>query len=503
MQPARLHLLASALLALTACSSRPAVLIDAAVTNDTGVDQGGQETSLPDAFPDASSCVNTAQAKSHWVTLATNHGSLGYITATDMALDKAGQLYVAGYFIGNATFGATTFKGTAVNQRYYFIAKLSASGSYLWARSIPLKSWTTRKISLAVNAAGEIWAAGTYEGSITFGSTTLKAAGGSDVFLVKLSPAGGYLQTLSSSGAGDEFAEGLDIDASGSIYLAGAYRKGTATFGATTLSAGGKGRLFLARIKPDGNYEWVIDGGGVNSRINSKGLTIDAADGVLIAGHFADTVQFGATTLVAKGSCGDFLNSDLFVTKVTADGKYAWALQIRSKDACGESISAVLADGVGGALVMGRMPGAGVFGAKEVPDTSKHKFFFAEVSSAGKVGWVSYTTSAQALSLRGAVKVGASSLLLAGNFEEGVTFGSTTLCSRGDREIFVARFDLTKRAYTWAFSAGGPQSDDGELIDADSAGRLYVAGNVGDNAVLGGLTIKDYAPVYLWCLTPL
>lgn len=46
---------------------------------------------------------------------------------------------------------------------------------------------------MAVNAAGEVYVAGYFRGEADFGSTPLISVGYADVFLTKLDPAGDFL----------------------------------------------------------------------------------------------------------------------------------------------------------------------------------------------------------------------------------------------------------------------------------------------------------------------
>src|SRR4051812_26834245 len=55
-------------------------------------------------------------------------------TANAVAVDGAGNVYFAGIFMTNATFGSTTLKAQVGSDLY--LAKLDANGSYVWAKTI-------------------------------------------------------------------------------------------------------------------------------------------------------------------------------------------------------------------------------------------------------------------------------------------------------------------------------------------------------------------------------
>jgi len=48
-------------------------------------------------------------------------------------------------------------------------------------------------LAIAADAAGNLYVAGSFGGTVTFGSTTLTAPQATDMFLAKLSPAGVWL----------------------------------------------------------------------------------------------------------------------------------------------------------------------------------------------------------------------------------------------------------------------------------------------------------------------
>jgi hypothetical protein len=62
-----------------------------------------------------------------------------------------------------------------------------------------------------------------------------------------------------------------------------------------------------------------------------------------------------------------------------------------------------------------------------------------------------------------------------GCFSGTVSFGATTLISKGQEDVFVAKFD-PDCGVLWAVSTGGSAIDEGKDIALDSAGNVYVTG---------------------------
>jgi hypothetical protein len=71
-----------------------------------------------------------------------------------------------------------------------------------------------------------------------------------------------------------------------------------------------------------------------------------------------------------------------------------------------------------------------------------------------------------------------------GTFHATASFGSQTLTSAGNRDIFIAKYDAAGSCI-WARSIGGPGEDFGYGIDIDGAGNCYFTGNYG-NVVFTG-----------------
>ena len=78
-------------------------------------------------------------------------------------------------------------------------------------------------------------------------------------------------------------------------------------------------------------------------------------------------------------------------------------------------------------------------------------------------------------------------VFVTGYFTSTVTFGTTSLTSAGLADVFVAKWDVTAQAYTWAVRGGGTGNDLGEAI-AISDQNVYVTGyfNSGFGAAIAG-----------------
>ena len=106
--------------------------------------------------------------------------------------------------------------------------------------------------------------------------------------------------------------------------IVGAF-SGTATFGSITLSSGGGGSMFVARLDSKGKYLWVVPHGATNyyslSGNHPHAVAVDSKGNATITGWFRDQAVFGSTTLTAAGKL-----ADLFVARLDSKGTFLWAV---------------------------------------------------------------------------------------------------------------------------------------------------------------------------------
>lgn len=146
-----------------------------------------------------------------------------YTVATAIAIDEAGNAYLAGYSIG-PNFPATpgSFEPVFSGGTDGFIAKLNPSGSALvWATY--LGGGSAMAQSLAVDPGGNVWATGQAPQLNTTDLPTIPNANGwstGPAFLVELNAAGSEL-TYSALFPSGTVEQSVALDPSGLVHLAG------------------------------------------------------------------------------------------------------------------------------------------------------------------------------------------------------------------------------------------------------------------------------------------
>jgi hypothetical protein len=173
-----------------------------------------------------------------------------------VTVDGAGNVYTTGMFWGTADFdpGEGTYILTSVGSADGFVSKLDAAGNFVWARSWGGAPHNEGK-SVAVDAAGNVYTTGYFEGTADFdpgaGSFPLTSSGSADVFVSKLDAAGNLVWARSWGDTGYDVGWGVAIDGAGNVYTAGSFQ-GTADFdpgaGTYNLTAAGGADVFVTKL---------------------------------------------------------------------------------------------------------------------------------------------------------------------------------------------------------------------------------------------------------------
>ena len=252
-----------------------------------------------------------------WAVKANGTGSF------DITLDGDGNTYITGVFWGTASFGNHTL--VASGGFDIFAAKLDSSGNWLWA----VKAGGTIEdngdfgVGIALDGTGSAYVTGYFLGTANFGSHTLVASGGFDIFVAKLDPSGNWLWAVKAGGTESDCGYAIATDGAGNAWVTGSFQ-GTATFGSHTLTASGDeldNNIFAAKLDPSGNWLWAVKAGGTETDIGAK-ITVDEAGNSFVTGHFSGTAIFGGHALIAAGE-----REDIFIAKLDPSGNWIWAFK--------------------------------------------------------------------------------------------------------------------------------------------------------------------------------
>jgi uncharacterized repeat protein (TIGR01451 family) len=233
----------------------------------------------------------------------------------DIAVDAAGNIYVTGRSQDQAGFPTTpgAFQPTKpgpVLGPDGFVSKFNPSGTVLVYSTFLGGTGTDNNRALragrvAVDAAGNAYVTGDTEssdfpvsGNAADGSFGGGGASFTDGFYVKLGPTGAFLYGTFIGGSDIDYANGIDVDATGNVYVMGATRSDPAegfpqTANAYSGTLSGVQDAFLTKFDANGVrvYSTYLGGTGQeNSFLNvGGGVAVDDAGRAYVAGETFST----------------------------------------------------------------------------------------------------------------------------------------------------------------------------------------------------------------------
>ncbi|MBC6609664.1 T9SS type A sorting domain-containing protein [Hymenobacter sp. BT507] len=293
-----------------------------------------------------------------------------YASST-VAVDAAGNAYMAGEFDSTITLGTTTLTTSAYDA---YVVKYDAQGMQQWVRQGGTAGTTSRGI--ATDASGNVLLTGHFNTSVAFGGTPLTGGG---IYFYRFSPAGNVLQATRVASQG--FAYGLTADNTGNTYITGEFTDAV-VFGTTTLTSAGRSDLYVCKLDATGTVLWARREGGPNEDVGLS-VAVDA-NGNPVVGGYSDGVQVGGQQ-----------TSKLLLARYSNQGTALWNRQITPGEVGNYKVTAVAYDGRGGYYVTGSSRGSTVFGATTVTSASESAFV-ARYDSQGAAQWAGQVGAATA-----------------------------------------------------------------------------------------------------------
>ncbi|MBI1193906.1 MAG: hypothetical protein GC205_12165 [Bacteroidetes bacterium] len=233
------------------------------------------------------------------VLWARKFGSGGTTSIYGLTVDAAGQVYATGTFEETATFAGSTL--TSLGGDDLFLAVYDSDGTELWARSMGGSGFVSGT-DVAVGPDGDIYVSGrSFSGDIAFAGTSQTNAGLSDLLVLHYSATGAELGWFYAGAVESEEAASVAVDADGRVYLTGSFWSNPLPFGPFTLNSAGEWDTFLGRFTADLTPLWVRTGGGTDSD-RAEGLAISTDGTIALAGEAGSPPSlFGAVSVPDQG----------------------------------------------------------------------------------------------------------------------------------------------------------------------------------------------------------
>ncbi|MFA5357811.1 MAG: SBBP repeat-containing protein [archaeon] len=307
----------------------------------------------------------------------------------------------------------------------------------------------------SVASDGNIYIAGYFAGTATFGNDELVSAGGSDIFVAKLDSDGNWLWAKSAGGDGTDSVRGIAVDSFDNLYLTGQFWD-VAFFGSDIelLSANESGDydIFVAKISSDGNWLWAKSAGSTVDDNGGYSIAIDSADNIYVAGDFIGTAAFDDFSLVSTDS------SNVFIGKINSYGEWAWVQKAGSEYPA--HAAQLMTDSAGNVYITGYFNSYANFGDAEVDShgVEDDDIFVAKFSSEGELVWAVNAGSSGNPGEeyvcdrgRGLAVDTAGSIYIWGVACEGIYFGAIPLILHIEAQPFAAKLSSSGN-WEWAIT---------------------------------------------------
>lgn len=325
-----------------------------------------------------------AQPSLAWVGRLQGSGNVfltGLAVDSDGEVGLCGDFDLDVSYVHNSTTSQTL---TSNGQQDIHVLKLDSGGAALWLTKIG-GSGTDRCSDLALDAAGKVHIAGTFRESFAFGNTALSAAGVDTVCVAQLDASGTAETAVQLESGQQQRAWAIDVTETGKRWVVGDFETSITMGGQTATTGAGMFAGFTVHSEPVGPWGLTgIGADGASDDEQQQVYTVHAPSAVSGLGVLIGGRNGGSLTAPASNATGDS-NYDPFVAELTTDGWLARVLGFASSgfaqthavasDAAGNIVVAGLYDNdldVAGLPLSSPTPGWNMFAAKLSPSWSAH-----------------------------------------------------------------------------------------------------------------------------------
>ena len=467
-----------------------------------------------------------------------------------VAVDGLGRVHVGGSFRGTGTFGSTTL--VATHDTTGFHATYDANGTFQWAvLAGGFESWTNQLAlsnRMDCDAAGNTYMAGQFNGTATFGSTTISTTDLDRAYLARFDASGNCTWVIPTGAEYGNDITNVRVSPSGNVYLYGGFAGVSATFGGTVLTNNEPTYLdiYLAQFDASGNAQWAepiastffndwpasldVDDSG-NAWISGKvslaapgqigsfpvntGTFIAEFDGAgtaLMAQNFvnARSVRHAVGSNGDHFLWGDFTSAEFdpgsgtnvfaslsdgqegYLARYHADLGFHWMRRLGLHSSASDAATSLAVDPAGNVYSTGYFTATAIFcdDTLRSPLGATH-LWLSKRDASGNCVWTTPIACSEPTGLNqrstsaALVRDPNGDLLLTGRFFGTMDFGTVQLTSAGGADIFLARFDGNGNCL-WAIREGGSGADGAASLARATNGDLLLTGSFSGSATIAG-----------------
>lgn len=418
-----------------------------------------------------------------------------------VAVDSSNDVLIGGVVQGNASIQGKDIVPTGA-ERDGFVAKLDPEGALKWIKTFGVEG-DDAVLSLTIGADDSIVIAGRFTDSIVFDpKLTLSGGGGGDIFVAKLDKDGAPIWAKGYGDAQPQSANFVTVDAEGNVVVSGWF-DGVVDFGMGPHAPSVFVDGFVAKLDPNGNALWSESFSGTSSTLDEAfGVSVDSAGDVVVGGRVHGDLVFKTATYPGNMSGG------AFVGKLSgASGAPMWGKVFGAPSANGTQvvIDTAATGSNGEVVIVGQFEGSIQFPPNDmITAGSGLNLFIAKLSKDGAGIW-SKGLGDGGMDVATEVAVDSfGNIAVVGSFEGVLDFGlpAQPLSSVGV-DGYVVKLD-PEGAVLWAKGVLGPGADAAYGVAVDALGTTYITGTAGNLLSIGDndLGMSSDVSIFFAKLTP-
>ncbi|MGR3811662.1 hypothetical protein [Jiulongibacter sp. NS-SX5] len=220
-------------------------------------------------------------------------GEAQYSETFHMAADGFGNIYLGGFSTGEVIIDNTLIMPAGTNN--LFLIKLDAEGNLLWQNTFG-GSDEEQMGAITADSLGNVYFTGTFRSNFTLGSTSFSGSSDFDVFLSKFNSSGTPQWSVRENAPGSySSCQKIVVDnQTGNVTIAGNFN-GSSTFGGTTINTSGNFDNFIAQYNSSGSLNWVKSFGGTSQELVQELKQRNGR--ILLCGQFSGSASIDANTI--------------------------------------------------------------------------------------------------------------------------------------------------------------------------------------------------------------
>ncbi|MEO0404742.1 MAG: hypothetical protein AAF193_07720, partial [Bacteroidota bacterium] len=236
-----------------------------------------------------------------------NFSSTGQVSGVRLVTNASGNVYACGSFQEQINFGSDSL--TSFGQESIFLIGLNSDLEPLWSQKYDSQE-SVEITGLEINADDELFVSATFEGNLLLGTDVVPNSSGKDMVIFSV----GNDQSIDwfYSAGSDEEVEIMDITLNEDNLIATGFYEGTLFLPDSTFTSTGDKDSYLLSLNQEGEFDWLLR---INSEDDVEAVSLDCEDEqCALLGTNEGNVTFNETEII-NGS-----NDDMFVLWFAADG---------------------------------------------------------------------------------------------------------------------------------------------------------------------------------------